>query len=51
MFEFVKNDVVIMDYLQNIKIDIFQNAKKDVIPEYKPKEINWVWKYPELEKK
>jgi len=37
--------------INNIKLDTFQNAKRDIIPGYKPKEINWVWKYPELEKK
>ena len=37
--------------IDNIKLDIIQTAKRGVISDYKPKEIIWEWRFPELEKK
>lgn len=37
--------------IESIKLDIIQNAKMEIIKNYKPTEINWIWKYPELQKK
>ena len=37
--------------IENIKFDIFQRAKQEIVKDYKPKDISWVWKNPELRKK
>jgi len=37
--------------IDNIKIDIIQTAKTGIIPDYKPKEIIWEWRFPELQRK
>ena len=34
--------------IDNIKLDLIQAAKRGIIPDYKPKEITWVWRNPEL---
>ena len=36
--------------IDNIKLDIIQNAKADALKDYKPKGIVWIWRNPELQK-
>jgi len=37
--------------IDNIRLNIIQSTKVDIIPDFKPKEIIWVWRFPDLEKK
>lgn len=37
--------------INNIKLNLIQITKGGIIPDYKPKEIAWVWRNPELRKK
>lgn len=37
--------------IDNIKLDLIQNAKANIISDYKWKEIIWVWRHPELQEK
>lgn len=48
-FNLNQNDIdVLRKNLGNIKDNIIQNAKVDIIPDYKSTEIPWQWRYPEL---
>jgi hypothetical protein len=37
--------------MNNIKLDITENAKSVALQDYKAKEIPWIWRFPELGKK
>lgn len=37
--------------IDNMKLDIVQRAKQDVISDYKPKGVAYVWRFPELRTK
>lgn len=51
-FELSQDDIDnLRKNIDNIKLDLIQVAKGGIIPDYKPKEITWVWRNPELRKK
>lgn len=52
IFELSQDDIEnLRKNIDNIKLDLIQNAKANIIKDYKWKEINWIWRHPELQKK
>lgn len=51
-FELSQDDIDnLRKNIDNIKLDLIQTTKAGIIPDYKPKEITWMWRNPELRKK
>ena len=49
IFELSQDDInELKKNIDNIKLDLIQVAKGGIIPDYIRKEINWVWRHPEL---
>lgn len=51
-FELSQDDIDnLRKNIENIKLDLIQSAKGGIISDYKPKEIIWLWRNPELQRK
>lgn len=51
MFKLSQDDVEdLKQNIENIKLNLTQTAKTSIFPDYKLKDINWIWKNPELQK-
>lgn len=48
-FNLIQSDIdALRENLGNLKDDIIQNAKVEIIPDYKSNTTPWQWRYPEL---
>ncbi|MHC4477790.1 MAG: hypothetical protein ACYTEL_19270 [Planctomycetota bacterium] len=52
IFQLAQDDIGnLRKNIDNMKLAIIEAAKSSIIPDYKPPEILWEWRFPELEKK